>query len=360
MDSTFWHGKRVLVTGGNGFVATHIVKALLRQGAYVVVTVRQARAEDVREMIVGKDHIGQSPMVEQIDSLDYDASARVCDEHLIDTVFHLAATSIVGEARNAPKHAIENNVLGTLNLLEVARTRNIPRVLIASSYKAYGNFTGESKEGVPYKEQYALRGLDTYSASKVCTDVLSQSYASQYGLSLAVLRSCHVYGPGDMNFSRLFPRTLMRLMNGLAPQIVQESKDILLEYMYIDDVVRGFLMVAESLSAPSHAQGKAYGDVVYNLGSCAQLALEQVQSCNAIHSLENVIDTLRSHFPDAPAVEKLVTDSPSVVPDQYLDSSKLLSLGFHPEVQFEDGVARTIAWYEQHREQLAPLASTHL
>ncbi len=176
-DKNFWFGKRVLITGGDGFVASHLIKSLINKGAVVVATVLYKKPISTLEIIRGK-------------------------RHQIDTIFHLSASSIVSDAANSPFSAIENNVMGTVNILEIARINKIPRVLITSSDKSYGDHATDSLENIPYKENYALRGLDVYSASKACADVLAQTYSYQFKVPIIVARSCNIFGPGDLNFPR--------------------------------------------------------------------------------------------------------------------------------------------------------------
>jgi CDP-glucose 4,6-dehydratase len=174
LNNPFWYGKRVLVTGGDGFLASHLIKALLSAGACVTTTVRHARPINMLSLIQTGEAANSRPDVEQCDLLDFQVLRRICDRHQIDTIFHLAASAIVSDAANSPASTIENNVVGTLNILEVARMNNIPRVIVASTDKSYGDHASDPSESLPYKENYALRGLDVYSASKVCADVLAR------------------------------------------------------------------------------------------------------------------------------------------------------------------------------------------
>ncbi|HYE59960.1 MAG TPA: NAD-dependent epimerase/dehydratase family protein, partial [Candidatus Kapabacteria bacterium] len=192
-EKHFWYGKRVLVTGGDGFLASHLIKQLMSHGACVTTTVRHARPLRTLHLIRENGH--RDPDIEHCDLLDFYALRRICDRHQIDTIFHLAASAIVSDAANSPMSTIENNVVATLNILEVARINHIPRVVIASTDKSYGDHANDSQERLPYKESYALRGLDVYSASKVCADMLAQTYSYQFKLPVVILRPCNMFGP---------------------------------------------------------------------------------------------------------------------------------------------------------------------
>ena len=123
-EKNFWFGKRVLVTGGDGFVASHLVKYLLSKGAVVVATIRHKRPLNTLQMIDTENYKNNIvPDIEDCDMMDLHSFRRVCDRHQIDTIFHLAASAIVSEAAKSPVSVIENNVIGTLNILEVARKK---------------------------------------------------------------------------------------------------------------------------------------------------------------------------------------------------------------------------------------------
>jgi CDP-glucose 4,6-dehydratase len=368
LNNPFWYGKRVLVTGGDGFLASHLIKALLSAGACVTTTVRHARPINMLSLIQTGEMASNRPDVEQCDLLDFQVLRRICDRHQIDTIFHLAASAIVSDAANSPASTIENNVVGTLNILEVARMNNIPRVIVASTDKSYGDHASDPSESLPYKENYALRGLDVYSASKVCADVLAQTYSYQFKLPVVVLRPCNMYGPADLNFSRLIPRTIMCLLANKAPHINQGNADVLREYMYIEDVVQGYLLVAEKLkefygennkNMPTHGK-ETYGWAAFNLGSYSKDQLQNISACDTIRSVTTVIDMLRQKVKDIPPVVKPKAANFIEIPDQYLDASKLRALGFKPHFTFEEGVQKTIDWYSANYEHLSGLAHRYV
>jgi len=364
----FWFGKRVLVTGGDGFLASHLIKQLIAFGACVTTTVRHARPLNTLRLLREGDDQSANPDIEQCDLLDFFTLRRICDRHQIDSIFHLAASAIVSDAANSPMSTIENNVVGTLNILEVARINNIPRVVIASTDKTYGDHANDTLEKLPYRENYALRGLDVYSASKVCADVLSQTYSYQFKLPVVILRACNMYGPADLNFSRLIPRSIMCLLSGRAPHINQGNADVLREYMYIEDVVRGYLVVAEKIpeiygeknqNMPKHGK-ETYGWAAFNLGSYTAQELENISGCDKIRSVTTVIDLLRKKVKNIDPIVKEKAANFIEIPDQYLDATKLHQLGFKPQVNFEEGLDKTISWYKSNFKDLAGLAQRYI
>ena len=363
----FWFGKRVLVTGGDGFVASNLIHALLAEGAVIVITVRHRRP--LRTLaLLNKGNGSLSVDTEYSDLLGYQEVRRICDRHQIDTIFHLAATVIVSDAANSPMSTIENNVISTLNLLEVARVNKIKRVIVASSDKSYGDHAFGEMEKLPYRENYALRGLDVYSASKVSTDMIAQTYAFQFGLPVAITRSCNVFGPGDLNFTRLIPRTIMRLLSGRPPVINLGNDKVLREYIYIEDAVRANMLIAERLETYYGAGNKnmpkngalVYGWPAFNIGSYVEKeTVENFKHCEKIRNVTDVISTLRKKVKN---IRPIIIEKPEnfiEIPDQYLDSSKIKTLGFTPRISFDEGLDRTVAWYKKHFDVLEKIANRY-
>lgn len=366
-SGNFWFGKRALVTGADGFVAAHLIRKLLAADAVVVTTIRHQRPLQTLSLIQADDHHELAPDIELCNLLNYDEIRRICDRHQIDTIFHLAATAIVSAAANSPMSTIENNVMATLNILEVARVNNIARVVIASTDKAYGDHASDAHEKLPYKENYALRGLDVYSSSKVCADMIAQTYAFQFKLPVMICRSSNIYGPGDLNFTRLIPRTVMRLMSGKAPVINLGNEHVLREYIYVEDVADAYLLMAEKahehygvnhVNMPTHGV-KTYGWPAFNVGSYTAQDLANVSDCTSIKSVSALITLLREKVRD---IEPETIPKPAnfiEIPDQYIDASKLFALGFRPKVPFSEGVDHTVTWYKKHYAQLEKFAAKY-
>lgn len=359
----FWYGKRVLITGGDGFVASNLAQVLMARGAVVTITVRHSRPAPTSALL-GHE---QRPDVEVCEMNDYPQIQRVCNRHQIDTIFHLAASAIVSDAANAPMSTFQNNIEPTLNLLEAARVNNIPRVVIASTDKSYGDHAdADDPEPLPYREQHALRGMDVYSASKACADLMAQTYAFQFKLPVLIVRSCNIYGPGDLNFSRLIPRTALRLMGGSAPVINLGNAHVLREYIYVADLVDAYLHLAENMekhyAEPMPRTGRAtYGWSAYNVGSYETASGRPVSDFDSIQSVTGVIDTLQRVL--ATSLEPVTIPKPEnfiEIPDQFLDSQKLHDFGFVPKVSFEDGLKHTIEWYRDNQQLLSKLGDRYL
>jgi CDP-glucose 4,6-dehydratase len=359
----FWYGKRVLITGGDGFVASNLADALMRQGAVVTVTIRHSRPEPTADLL-GYD---ARPDVEVCEMHDLAQVQRLCNRHQIDTIFHLAASAIVSEAANAPMSTFQNNIDPTLNLLEAARINAIPRVLIASTDKSYGDHAdADDPEALPYGEAHALRGMDVYSASKACADLITQTYAFQFKLPALICRSCNIYGAGDLNFTRLIPRTTLRTLAGKAPVINLGNADVLREYIYVDDLVRAYMFLGENLerhyATEMPRSGRStYGWAAYNVGSFTSASDKASSEYSNIKSVKQVIETIQSGLQTEtepvtiPKAQNFIE-----IPDQFLDSRKLHEFGFKPQIGFEEGIERTIEWYRKHQELLAKLGARYV
>lgn len=359
----FWYGKRVLITGGDGFVASNLTEALIRRGAMVTITVRHNRPVPTAALL-GFDG---RPDIEVCEMDDFAQVQRLCNRHQIDTIFHLAASAIVGDAANAPMSTLHNNILPTMNVLEAARINNIPRVLIASTDKSYGDHADlDDPEPLPYREGHALRGMDVYSASKACADMITQTYGFQFKVPALIVRSCNIYGSGDLNFSRLIPRTSLRMLNGKAPVINLGNADVLREYVYIDDLVESYLFLAENVerhySTDIPSTGRAtYGWAAYNVGSFTTAEGKEPQEFSNIRSVRQVIEQIGGILDNS--LESVTIPKPDnfiEIPDQFLDSSKLHDFGFAPKIDFEEGLSRTVEWYTKNQDLFTRAGARHI
>lgn len=268
----------------------------------------------------------------------------------IDTVFHLAATSIVTVASRTPLATLESNILGTANVLEACRQADVQRVIVAASDKAYG----DHRSNLPYKETHALRGLHVYDCSKSCADLITQTYFFQFGLPARVTRLCNIYGPGDLNFSRLIPGSITRLLEDKAPIVHEGQEDKKREYIYVTDAAEAYMTIAKSIDL-SHGQSipstgeEAYSYCAYNVGSGE----------GNIKTTSELIKMLQEFMRTQLEPRRIPRTGKGMtyleLPDQFLDSSKLKEIGWQPRVQLENGLLHTISWYTAYQETLRPL-----
>ncbi len=264
-------------------------------------------------------------MVALADLADHQSLARVLEEHEVGAVFHLGAQTIVGTANHAPLHTYEANVRGTYNLLEACRVRGeaVERIVVASSDKAYG-----AHDQLPYREDFALQAAFPYDVSKACADLIARSYAATFGLPVAVTRLANVYGPGDLNWSRLVPDTARALVRGERP-VIRSDGTPERDYLYLDDAVEAYLAVAESLDR-SDLWGRAW-----NAGRGEPLPVLEVVRRLIGASGRRLEPEIRGHG-----------TPPGELDRQFLDSTAITSeLGWSPRWDLDRGLASAWEWY---------------
>ncbi|MBN1980136.1 MAG: GDP-mannose 4,6-dehydratase [Chitinivibrionales bacterium] len=322
IQTNFWKGRRVFITGATGFVGSWLIKDLLRLKAQVIVLIRDVDPQS--ELYRSRD-------IEQVAVIcgaleNFNILARALNEHEIDTVFHLGAQPIVGVALRCPLQTFESNIRGTYNLLEACRIYHqfVKHVVIASSDKAYG----ESAQ-LPYTETLALQGQSPYEVSKSCTDLLAQSYYFTYGLPMGIARCGNIYGGGDMNWSRIVPGTIRSCLQGERPIIRSDGKYIR-DYIYIKDIVSAYLRLAEALEdATLHGQA-------FNFSPESPVTvLELVSEIQKLMQCAHLSPDIQNY-------------AHSEIRDQYLSSEKARNLlAWTPKFTLEKGLQETITWYQE-------------
>lgn len=230
-------GRRVLVTGGSGFVGRNLVPALLEADAEVQVLTRDPdRARALLPAAVQLlDH----------DLLDHEALAAALQRARVDSIVHLAAQAVTGIARSAPVATLEANVRTVWCVLEAARIAGIERLVTASSDQVYG-----PGDGTPLTESSPLASRDPYGASKICADLLVETWAATWQLPAAVARFCNLYGPHDLEYSRLVPGTIRAALIGERP-LIRSDGSPRIDLLHVADLVDGLLRLLVALADPS-------------------------------------------------------------------------------------------------------------
>jgi CDP-glucose 4,6-dehydratase len=330
----FWKGRNVFVTGATGLVGMWLTRKLTKLGARVFCLV--VPTSDVPEHVW--EDLDHSPEQIQGDICDQKLIQATLQKHKIDTVFHLAAQPIVGAANQIPVPTFEVNIQGTWTLLEACRNHaGVKQIVVASSDKAYG----EHKK-LPYLEETPLKGLHPYDVSKSCADLITQTYAKTYDLPVGLTRCCNLYGGGDLHWSRIIPGTIRSIQQGEVPIIRSDGK-MVRDYLYVEDAVAGYLLLAEKLSEELNLKGEAF-----NFSSGEKLSVFQV--------VEKTLKLMNSHL--KPIVENKVKNE---IKDQYLSASKAKrKLGWKPHLSLESGLLKTVQWYQEYfkreERQLADLS----
>jgi CDP-glucose 4,6-dehydratase len=257
--------------------------------------------------------------------------ARALGEYEVDTVFHLAAQTIVGTANRSPLATFEANVRGTWTLLEACRLHGAERVVVAASDKAYG-----ASATRPYREEMPLEPRFPYDVSKAATDMIARSYWHTFGLPVAVTRFANLYGGGDLNRSRLIPEAIGAALAGRAP-VIRSDGSPERDFLYVEDAVEAYLRLADALDA-----GAARGEAFNAGGGQPHAVRDVVARICALAGTDVAPDVRGSGTPDGE------------IDRQYVDASKLRTLtGWEPRVGLDEGLRRTIDWYRAHPRALA-------
>jgi CDP-glucose 4,6-dehydratase len=317
--SAFWRDRPTFVTGATGLIGGWLVRSLVQEGADVVCLVR----DWVPQSALFDESLYGSVKVVRGDLRDQELLERALGEYEIDTVVNLAAQTIVQIANRNPTSTFETNVAGTWRLLEACRhSPTVKQIVMASSDKAYGDC-----DTLPYDESTPLQGRHPYDVSKSCSDLISQAYATTYGLPVTVTRCGNFYGGGDLNWNRIVPGTIRSVLRGQAP-VLRSDGQFVRDYFYVEDGAAAYMLLAERL-----AQNPALGGESFNFSIEIQITVLEL--------VERILKLMNSDL------EPIVLNQAShEIRHQYLSAEKARRmLDWHPSFTLDEGLQRTIAWY---------------
>jgi CDP-glucose 4,6-dehydratase len=321
MKNNFWSDRPTFVTGGTGLVGSWLVPRLLNAGADVVCLVRDW---------VPKSELVRSRMIERVkvvrgDIRDREVLERALGEYEINTVIHLAAQTIVPIANRNPISTFETNIAGTWQLLEACRRSPlVKQVVAASSDKAYG-----SQEKLPYNETTPLQGQHPYDVSKSAADLIAHAYAVSYGLPVAVTRCGNFYGGGDLNWNRIVPGTIRSILRGQRP-VIRSDGNFVRDYFYVEDGAAAYMLLAETMADKPELCGEAFN---FSYGS----------RLTVLDITQRILSLMDSNLKP-----EIRNEASNEIRQQFLDAEKARKiLGWSPLFGFDEGLRRTIAWYEE-------------
>jgi len=311
---SFWQQRVVLVTGASGFVGSHLVNQLISKHAKVI-TLSKKRLKSSTKVI---NEIG---FVENFERLN-----DIMKRYKVNTIFHLAAQPIVEIGQDNPIKTFEVNIKGTWNILECARENNIQKVIIASTVHVYGD-----NPKVPFKEEYFPQPSRPYETSKACADLLAQSFADTYDLSVEIPRFVNIYGPGDFNFSRLIPKVIKSILQGEQPEVWDVGS--IRDFLYIDDATAAYLMTAEKrLDNKKRLR-------IFNFGTGEQIKIYDL--------VQKIIQIMGKGI--KVKIEQLPEERSNEIKKQYVSIAKAKrELGWYPKVTLDNGLSKTITWYQKN------------
>lgn len=311
---------RVLVTGGAGFIGSHLVHRLVEDGADV--TVLDDLSSGSMDNLQGVDcRLIEADILEE----------RVVQEAArgAELVFHLAALVSVPKSIEDPVGCYDVNLMGSLNVLRAANRAGARRVVLSSSCAVYGEQEGSTTESAPTSP------MSPYAAAKWAMEVAGQIFNSAYRLPTVSLRYFNVYGPRqspESDYAAAIPTFIEAMLGGRAPTIFGDGRQTR-DFVFVDDVVRANLMAAE---IPGAAGG------VFNVGGGQAV------------SVLNLVEKLRSLIPGAPLPTFASTRQGDIRYSQADLSRAAAGLGYQPEVDLQTGLGMTVAWFRDMKERVGP------
>jgi CDP-glucose 4,6-dehydratase len=314
-----WAGRNVLVTGAAGFLGAVVGSDLELRGARVV-------ALDIAAM----DARAAAHERVQADVRDTSTVAALIASRGVQTVIHLAARALVEDALTDPVQAFRDNIEGTWSLLEACRSAGsqVQAVVVASSDKAYGDWSGE-----PYTESMALRPRHPYEASKAAADLLATSYAATFALPVAITRCGNLYGGGDLHWSRIVPGTIRSALRGERP-VIRSDGEFVRDYLHVSDAAAGVLVLAEAVAARPGMRGEAF-----NFASGDRVRV--------IDLVRRILELTSSRLEPV-----ILGEARAEIREQRVSAERARTeLGWQPRMSLDDGLREAVEWY---RTYLAP------
>jgi CDP-glucose 4,6-dehydratase len=315
----FWTDRPTLVTGGTGLLGSWLVQRLVQAGADVVCLVRDwvPQSELISTGLFSRIKVVRG------DIRDIQVVDRVLNEYEVDTVFHLAAQTIVTIANRSPLNTLETNIGGTWNVLEAChRNSKVHQIVVASSDKAYGD-----QPDLPYDEGTPLQGQHPYDVSKSCADLIGHMYAVSFDLPVAITRCGNFYGGGDLNWNRIIPGTIRSILRGQRP-IIRSDGQYVRDYFYVEDGTYAYMCLAQELAARPELKGEAF-----NFSNELQISVSEL--------VEKILKLMKTNLK-----AEIQNQANNEIRHQYLSAAKARKmLHWKPLFTLDQGLEKTIQWY---------------
>lgn len=307
-------GKNVLVTGGTGFIGSHLVAHLVEKKCNVIVPYQSLNPKS----LFFEQKLNDKTILVQKDLKNFRRTFDIVTKYEIDFIFHLAAQAIVTTAYHNPVETFETNIMGTVNILEAARLYGkVKGILVTSSDKAYGKIP-KAKETDP------LSGDHPYETSKSAADLIAKTYFKTYGLPVIVTRFGNVYGEGDINFSRIIPGIMKAMIKNETLYVRSNGKHIR-DYVYVKDVVKACVLLAQNINS---VKGEAF-----NISSRENLLVLEV-----IKKAERILKSKIKY--------EILSETINEIPAQSINFNKIhILLGWTPNDSFNTTIEKIYNWY---------------
>jgi len=323
-----WQGKKVLVTGADGFIGSHLVEALAREGAEVRAFCLY-NSNGSLGWLDGAPREVRSALTPVLGDV---RDARMVEEACrgVEVVFHLAALIAIPYSYRAPESFVDTNVRGTLNVLEAVRRQGCGRMVQTSTSEVYG-----TPDDLPIRESHALKGQSPYSASKIGADKLCEAYFSSFDLPVVTLRPFNTYGPRQ-SARAVIPTILSQLLAGrtvVSLGSLEPRRDL----TFVADTVNGFL-------AAGRAPGIEGETIQLGTGRTDSIGEVFEAACRAL-GVEARVEEDRARLRPSRSEVMVLQSDPSRAAEL---------LGWRAEVSLEDGLARTAEWVGANLHRFDP------
>jgi NAD dependent epimerase/dehydratase len=316
-------GKAVLVTGGDGFIGSHLVEALVRDGARVTALAQYSPFGDVGWLEDLDEAIAAEVEIVRGNVCDAAFMHRAVADQAI--VFHLAALIAIPYSYEAPASYVDTNVTGTLNVLEACRGHGVERVVHTSTSEVYGTALV-----TPISEDHPLQGQSPYSASKIGADMMAEAFARSFDLPVAILRPFNTYGPRQSE-------------RAVIPTVIRQALDPNCEAIRVGDITptRDFNYVGDTVDAfraIGTSAGIDYGRP-YNAGTGVMVSVgEMIERVRSITGTNKPVESEAVRFrPENSEVRALIADPTRLN----------VATGWTPATDLDAGLEETVAWWQQ-------------
>jgi dTDP-glucose 4,6-dehydratase len=322
-----WNGRQVLVTGAGGFIASHLIERLVKEGAQVRAFVRYNSRNDLGMLRLASTEVFSALEIVQGDLRDVEAVRKAVKG--VDTVFHLGALIAIPYSYVNPREVIDVNIMGTLNVLMAARDATVRRVVHTSTSEVYG-----TAQYTPIDEKHPLQGQSPYSASKIGADKIAESFYRSFDVPVVTLRPFNTYGPRQ-SARAVIPTIITQAL--IRDQVKLGSLDPMRDFTFAADTANGFVRVAEAENV--------LGEEI-NLGN---------DNTIRIGDLAEKIFNIIGKTPKITADPQRVRPGKSEVMKLWASNQKARErIGWEPLISLDEGLKRTVEWISGHLDLYRP------
>lgn len=317
-------GKKVLVTGSEGFIGSHLTERLVELGAEVTALVQYNSFNNWGWIDTFDDNLKRSINIVTGDIREYDGIKRIVKGN--EVIFHLAALIAIPYSYVSPMAYIRTNVEGTTNILEACREFDIEKIIHTSTSETYGTALY-----VPIDEKHPMQGQSPYSASKIGADKIAESFYKSFNTPVVTLRPFNTYGPRQ-SARAVIPTIISQILSGKS-EIKLGSLTPTRDFNYVKDTAEAFIKVAES--------DKTIGEVI-NAGSNYEISIG-----DTINKIINIIGKEVKIISD----QERIRPQNSEVNRLWADNSKIkLLTDWSPKYSIDEGLNETIKWIENNMQ----------